>query len=159
MQKSQKSETHYKITAKSHQIFTKNHKSYSHRTRLHDFKIKNITCTILKNDLPLGFVPIWKIDTVVWQQEIRLSRLRPVWKVCFCCAKVLCQRFTPCQMSKDNRHVLPLFLKLFHAKDIRRNIHVFKCGVEIQRPFSNGFLWLFSWSLWQWAIPAKGSNL
>ena len=35
-----------------------------------------------------------------------------------------CQRFTPHQLSKDNRHiVLLLFLMFLHAKDIWCNIH------------------------------------
>ena len=39
-------------------------------------------------------------------------------------------RFTPCQLSKDNRPiVLLLFLMFFHANDIWRNIHVFQRGL------------------------------
>ena len=40
------------------------------------------------------------------------------------------QRFTPCQLSKDNGKpiVLPLFSMLLHAKDIWHNIHFFQRG-------------------------------
>ena len=42
---------------------------------------------------------------------------------------LLRQRFTPRQLSKDNRPiVLLLFLTFLHAKDIWRNIHVFQRG-------------------------------
>ena len=45
---------------------------------------------------------------------------------------LLHQRFTPCQLSKDNIPiVLLLFLRFLHAKDISRNIHVFQCGMFI----------------------------
>ena len=42
---------------------------------------------------------------------------------------LLRQRFTPRQLSKDNRPIfLLLFLMFLHAKDIWRNIHVFQRG-------------------------------
>ena len=45
----------------------------------------------------------------------------------FVFASMLRQRFTPRQLSEDNRPiVLPLFLLLLHAKDIWRTIHVFQ---------------------------------
>ena len=45
---------------------------------------------------------------------------------------LLRQRFTPRQLSKDNRPiVLLLFLMFPHAKDIWRNIHVFQRGSEV----------------------------
>ena len=53
--------------------------------------------------------------------QFLLCHSNPVWEVCF-----LCHRLTPCQLSKDNRHIiLLLFLMLLHAKDIWRNIYVF----------------------------------
>ena len=49
---------------------------------------------------------------------------------------LLRQRFTPRQLSKDNRPiVLLLFLMFPHAKDIWRNIHVFQRGREIPQAF------------------------
>ena len=45
---------------------------------------------------------------------------------------LLRQRFTPCQLSKDNRPiVLLLFFIFLHAKDIWRNIHVFQRGLSL----------------------------
>ena len=44
---------------------------------------------------------------------------------------LLRQRFTPRQLSKDNRPiVLLLFLTFLHAKDIWRNIHIFQRGIS-----------------------------
>ena len=50
--------------------------------------------------------------------------------VCICAAwPPWGQRFTPRQLSKDNRPiVLLLFLTFLHAKDIWRNMHVFQRG-------------------------------
>ena len=63
---------------------------------------------------------------------------RPEWKLPVCNALsppsvessfLLRQRFTPRQLSKDNRPiVLLLFLTFLHAKDIWHNIHVFQRG-------------------------------
>ena len=51
----------------------------------------------------------------------------------------LCQRFMPCQLSEDNRHiVLPLFLVLLHAKDIWRNMSYFPAWPTGQLAWAKG---------------------
>ena len=55
---------------------------------------------------------------------------------------LLRQRFTPHQLSRDNRPiVLLLFLMLLHTKDIWRNIHVFQPGRVVERP---ALIWIGS---------------
>ena len=74
---------------------------------------------------PYKVLECWLVpNTAFWTPK------EPVWKVCFCYAK----RFTPRQLSKDNRPiVLLLFLTFLHAKDIWRNIHVFQRGPRDDR--------------------------
>ena len=58
---------------------------------------------------------------------------------------LLCQRFMPHQLSKDNRPIIPpLLLMLLHAKNIWRNMHVFQCGSFAKVPLqvqTRNFSW------------------
>ena len=66
--------------------------------------------------------------------QIRHKLLQPSVESSF----LLCQMFTPCQLSRDNTpNVLLFFLTFLHAKDIWRNIHVhvFQCGLQLHLCF------------------------